>query len=72
MKRAISSWLHKLVDTAEKAVANEFKHQGLKTEDKAKFAKFLGDKAIASKNRPFSLQQLRGRTTGDIDLHWYV
>jgi hypothetical protein len=57
MKRAISSWLHKFVDTAEKAVANKFKHQGLKTdEDQAKF-KLLGDKVIASKNRPFSLRQ---------------
>jgi hypothetical protein len=56
MKCAISSWLHKFADIAEKAIIDEFRRQGLKMDaDKAKFAQFLlGDqKNISSRKRPF-------------------
>ena len=56
MKRAISAWLHRFSDAAEKALAIEFRHQDLKTDTaKAEFVNFLlGDATdMSSKNRPF-------------------
>ena|ERR1700759_826127 len=56
MKRAISAWLHKFSEAAEKALATEFLHQNLTTDaSKAEFVLFLlGDaKDMSSKNRPF-------------------
>jgi hypothetical protein len=56
MKRAISAWLHKFSEAAEKALTAEFLRQDLKTDaKKAEFVRFLlGDvNDISSKNRPF-------------------
>jgi hypothetical protein len=53
MKRAISAWLHKFSEAAEKALTAEFLRQDLKTDaKKAEFVRFLlGDvNDISSKN----------------------
>ncbi|KAF8262345.1 hypothetical protein EI94DRAFT_1704851 [Lactarius quietus] len=56
IKRAISSWIHKFADTAEKALIIEFTQQGLQTqEERAAFVqKLLGDTDdMSDKKRPF-------------------
>ncbi|KAI9434934.1 hypothetical protein H4582DRAFT_2080175 [Lactarius indigo] len=56
VKRAISSWLHKFADTAEKALSAEFARQGLQTqEERATFVQsLLGDADdMSDKKRPF-------------------
>lgn len=56
VKRAISSWLHKFADTAEKALCAEFSRQGLQTqEERAAFVQsLLGDvDNLSDKRRPF-------------------
>jgi hypothetical protein len=68
MKRAISAWLHKFAETAEKALTAEFKHQGLKTDEaKAKFVQFLlGDsKDLSSKNHPFIWESIYDNPEAD-------
>ncbi|KAI0251374.1 hypothetical protein BJV78DRAFT_1282636 [Lactifluus subvellereus] len=56
IRRAISSWLHKFADAAEKALAAEFTRQGLQTqEERAVFVqRLLGDADdMSDKKRPF-------------------
>ncbi|KAH9162335.1 hypothetical protein EDB89DRAFT_2079814 [Lactarius sanguifluus] len=56
VKRAISSWLHKFADTAEKALNTEFSRQGLQTqEERATFVQsLLGDvDNMSDKRCPF-------------------
>ena len=56
IKRAISSWVHKFADTAEKALGTEFTRQGLQThEERAVFVqKLLGNaNDMSDKKRPF-------------------
>jgi hypothetical protein len=56
IKRAISSWVHKFADTAEKALGTEFARQGLQTpEERAAFVQhLLGDTDdMSNKRRPF-------------------
>jgi hypothetical protein len=56
IKRAISSWIHKFADTAEKALVTEFTHRGLQTqEERAAFVqRLLGDADdMSDKKCPF-------------------
>lgn len=56
IKRAISSWIHKFADTAEKALITEFTRQGLQTtEERATFVQHLLGNAgdTSDKKRPF-------------------
>jgi hypothetical protein len=56
IKRAISNWLHKFADTAEKALVAEFAQQGLVTkEERAEFVTFLlrNVEDLSDKKRPF-------------------
>lgn len=56
IKRAISSWIHRFADTAEKALSAEFIRQGLRTqEERATFVQHLIGNAgdISDKKRPF-------------------
>jgi hypothetical protein len=56
IKRAISTWLHKFADTAEKAVATELVRQNLVTVvDRSRFVNFLLGSVtdMSEKNRPF-------------------
>ena len=56
IKRAISSWIHKFADTAEKALSLEFTRQGLQIqEERATFVqRLLGNAGdMSDKKRPF-------------------
>jgi hypothetical protein len=56
IKRAISSWVHKFADTAEKALGTEFTRQGLQTpEERTGFVQHLLGNAddMSDKRRPF-------------------
>jgi hypothetical protein len=56
IKRAISSWIHKFADTAEKALITEFTQRDLQTtEERAVFVRSLLGNAddMSDKKRPF-------------------
>lgn len=56
IKRAISSWIHKFADTAEKALVTEFTRQGIQTQgDRATYVQSLLGNAedMSDKKRPF-------------------